>query len=169
MGLRAALLTLTLGTAAHASAPGREPPVWLALEGLYAQPGQDPTRGAGLGARIGYRVTDQLSTAAGFSTLLARSGPVTALAAGFEAILDITPVAPFLELSLLRVDPPGRAGFSLAQRSGFGADLRLSRGMAIGAVVRYVTALDADVPLGVGTGLTGLEFGLRLVLVPGAF
>jgi hypothetical protein len=147
----------------------KEPPVWLALEGLYAQPGPDPTRGAGLGARLGYRLTDQVSTAVGFSTLFSRGGPVTALAAGFEAVLDITPVAPFLELSLLRVDPPGRAGFSLAQRSGFGADLRLTRAMAIGAVVRYVTALDADVPLGLGTGLTGLEFGLRFVFVPGAF
>src|SRR5207237_557352 len=124
MGLRAASFALLCALPAAAAPLRGQPPVWLVVEGLYAQPGGDPSRGPGAGLRLGYRFTDQLSSAVGFSTLLARGGAVTALAAGFEAMLDSTPVAPFIELSFLRVDPSQRAGFSLAQRSGFGADWR---------------------------------------------
>src|SRR5437867_7252294 len=127
MALRAALCGLLFALPAAAAPPQGQPRVWLVVEGLYAQPGGDPSRGPGGGLRIGYRLTDQLSSGVGFSTLAARGGPVTAIAAGFEAMLDSTPVAPFIELSVLRVDPSGRAGFSLAQRSGFGADWRTSR------------------------------------------
>jgi len=146
----------------------RDPPLWLVVEALYAAPGGESSRGPGAGARLGYRITDQVSTAIGFSSLFARGGLVTALAAGFEATLDATPVAPFIELSLVRTDPPERVGFSLAQRSGFGFDWRFARGLSLGLVVRYFAALDAtDAPVA-ASSMNGIEFGLRLLAVPGA-
>ena len=169
MFARACLLVLlaAAGTRASPMRAGTQP-IWLVLEGLYAAPGGEPSRGGGAGVRAGYRVTDQVSAALGFETLFARGGPVTGISAGFEAMLDSTPIAPFLELSLVRADPFSRAGFSLAQRSGFGADWKLSPAFAVGAVVRYFAPLDAAGPLA-GTGIAGIEFGLRIVLVPGAF
>ncbi len=161
-------MACALLSAMAGSAVAAQPPVWVVLEGLYAAPGGDSSRGAGAGFRAGYRVTDQLSAAAGFETLFARGGPVLGGAAGFEAMLDSTPIAPFLEFSLIRAGPASRAGFTLAQRTGFGADWKLSPSFAVGAVVRYFTALDPQGTLG-STGLSGLEFGLRLVLVPAAF
>jgi hypothetical protein len=170
MRTRACLLALCAAAlarpAAAAPLPRGQPPLWLALEGLYAEPGGDASRGPGAGLRLGYRFTDQFSAVVGFSTLLPRGGPLTNVAAGFEATLDDTPIAPFLELSVLRADPVGRAGFTLAQRTGFGADVRLAPGVAVGAVVRYVTPLDPEPGLS-GSSLSGLELGLRLVLVPG--
>lgn len=162
-----ALLLLAAGPARSAPLRPGEPPVWVAVEGLFGEPGASASRGGGAGLRIGYRLNDQLSTAAGFATLFARGGPVTMLAAGLEATLDSTPISPFLELSVMRADPVGRTGFTLAQRSGFGADLRIKPGVALGAVVRYVTPLDSDGLL-LTTGLAGLEFGLRFVFTPAA-
>jgi hypothetical protein len=163
----AALSTAFAGPARAAPLPPREPPFWLVVESLYAAPGADTSRGPGAGLRLGYRINDQVSTAVGFETLFARGGPVTGLSAGFEAMLDITPIAPFFELSLVRADPLERTGFSLAQRTGFGADLRLWRGFSLGAVVRYLSPLDAQVPL--SGSLAGIELGLRFTIVPGAF
>ena len=163
--LCACALSLGARAAPTTSVPN---PFWVVLEGLYAAPGGDPSRGPGVGLRLGYRVSDQVSTAIGFETLLARGGPVTGISAGFEAMLDSTPIAPFLELSLVRADPFERAGFSLAQRSGFGADWKLSPACSLGAVVRYFMVLDAAANVS-ATGLSGLELGVRLVLFPGAF
>ena len=160
-----ALLLLVGGSASAAPLRPGEPPVWVAVEALLGEPGAVGSRGGGAGLRIGYRLNDQLSTAAGFATLFTRGGPVTLLAAGIEATLDATPIAPFLELSVLRADPVGRTGFTLAQRSGFGADFKIKPGVALGAVVRYVTPLDAEGAL-LTTGLAGLEFGLRFVFTP---
>jgi hypothetical protein len=143
------------------------PPLWLTLEGLFAQPGGDASRGPGAGVGLGYRLADQLAGTASFSTLFAPKGPVTSLAAGFEALLDTTPIAPFLELSLLRVNPVERTGFTVAVRTGFGADLQVARGLSIGAVVRYVTPLDTEIPV-TASGFSGLEFGLRFVIAPAA-
>src|SRR5437867_8573744 len=93
-----AVLALAAWGAQAAPLPSGKSPVWIALEGIYAEPGGDSSRGPGGGLRLGYRFTDQLSAAVGFSTLFARGGPVTATAAGFEAMLDSTPIAPFLEV-----------------------------------------------------------------------
>ena len=168
--MRSLLLFIALAASTARAAPPRpiSSPLWLVLEGVYAAPGGEPSRGPGGALRLGYRFTDQLSSAVGFETLFARGGPVTGLSAGFEATLDSTPIAPFLELSLVRADPVSRAGFSLAQRTGFGADWRLSRAVALGAVVRYFSPLDNEAPLG-GTSLAGIELAFRLVLIPGAF
>ena len=145
-----------------------QPPVWVAVEGIFGQPGADLSRGGGGGLRLGYRITDQISVAGGFSTLLAHGKPVTMAAAGLEATLDSTPIAPFLELSILRADPVSRTDFTLAQRTGFGADYLVGRGVAIGAVVRYVTPLDSGGNLAAAP-VAGLEIGLRLVFTPGLF
>ena len=161
-------LALAGPPALAASQKPLQPPLWIAVEGLFAQPGADLSRGAGGGLRLGYRITDQISAAGGFATLLAHGSPVTLFALGLEATLDSTPIAPFLELSILRADPVGRTDFTLAQRTGFGADYSLRRGVAIGAVVRYVTPLDSGGTLA-ASSITGLEFGLRLVLTPGLF
>ncbi len=83
-------------------------------------------------------------------------------------MLDSTPLAPFVELSIVRANPQGRVGYTLAQRTGFGVDYRVSKALALGAVVRYFQPLDNDAPLG-GTALAGIEMGLRLVLFPAAF
>ena len=173
MQARAALpclvaLALTGLPAAATSVRPAQPPLWLSVEGLFSQPGADLSRGGGGGLRLGYRITDQISVAGGFSTLLAHNHPITMAAAGLEATLDSTPIAPFLELSILRADPVGRTDFTLAQRTGFGADYLLGRGVAIGAVVRYVTPLDSGGNLA-ASQLAGLEVGLRLVLTPGLF
>jgi hypothetical protein len=168
MRLAAAMLIVT-PLAARASQPARaEAPLWLVVEGLYGSPGNDGSRGPGAAVRAGIRFTDQVSSAIGFETLFARGGPVTGLSAGFEAMLDSTPLAPFFELSVVRTNPSSRVGYTLAQRTGFGADFRVSKTVALGAVVRYFQPLDNDAPLG-GTALAGLEMGLRLVLTASIF
>lgn len=164
----AVALALAALPALAAPLKAAQPPVWIAVEGLFAQPGADLSRGGGGGLRLGYRITDQISIAGGFATLLAHGRPVTLLAAGLEATLDSTPIAPFLELSILRADPVARTDFTLAQRTGFGADYLIGRGVAIGAVVRYVAPLDPAGTLA-ASSVRGLELGLRLVLTPGLF
>ena len=163
--LASALCLACAGRASAAPLRPSDPALSFVLEGLYGVPGAEASRGAGAGLRVGYRVNDQVQTAAGFSTTLAHGKPVTLLAAGFEAVLDLTPIAPFLELSVVRADPADRVGYSLATRTGFGADYRFSKSMAVGAVLRYFTPLDASGPL-VGSLPNQFEFALRLVLIP---
>ena len=166
--LAAAALASAFGAGPARAAPLRpaDPRLFLVLEGIYAVPGGEPSRGGGAGLRLGYRVNDQVRFAGGLSSLLSHGQPVTLLSAGFEAVLDATPIAPFLEVSFVRADPVGRVGYSLATRSGFGADWRLSKSLALGAVVRYFTPLDADGPLA-GSAANQYEFALRFVVVPG--
>src|SRR5437867_9073941 len=64
-----AVLALAAWGAQAAPLPRGQSPVWIALEGIYAEPGGDSSRGPGGGLRLGYRFTDQLSAAVGFSTL----------------------------------------------------------------------------------------------------
>jgi hypothetical protein len=146
------------------------------LETAYLQPdGDATTRGGGAGLSLGYRLTDQLSVVGGASASLLWSAPgpggarqtqrLTMASAGLEALLDATPVAPFLELSIVRLLPESAAGYSLATRTSVGADWLFSVPFALGLVVRTLTPLDS--PGGV-TAPFGTEIALRFTWTPAA-
>jgi hypothetical protein len=59
-----------------------------------------------------------------------------------SALLDITPVAPFVEISVLQLLPRHVAPYSLAGRAALGADWRVAPAYAVGLVVRTVTPLE---------------------------
>jgi hypothetical protein len=144
------------------------------LETAYVQPGDAATRrGGGAGLAVGYRLTDQLSAVGGASASLLWSAPdavgtrqrqhLAMLSAGLEALLDATPVAPFLELCVVRLLPESAAGYSLATRTSVGADWLFSAPFALGIAVRTLTPLDA--PGGVDA-LGGIEVALRFTWTP---
>ncbi len=151
------------------------PPLALRLETAYVDPGDSTARGAGAGISAAYRLTDQLSVVAGASRsqlwLLPpeggprRSRPLSMVSAGLEALLDATPIAPFLELCVVRLLPEGAAGYSFATRTALGADWRLAPAFAVGLVVRTLTPLDST---GGVTALGGTEIAARFTWVPGA-
>jgi hypothetical protein len=166
--VRLALLLLSVPAAAARPQPS---PLSLRMEAGYLQPTDSgAARGAGIGAGVAYRFTDQLAVigsasqnvlwvrrAAG-SDRVARS--VTALAAGLSAVLDITPVSPFVELSVVQLVPRGIASYSLAARAGLGADFRLTPAVAVGLVVRTLTPLEGSNVL---TAVGGAEVAARFV------
>ncbi|MFL5309450.1 MAG: hypothetical protein ACJ79H_03240 [Myxococcales bacterium] len=138
------------------------------LETAYLQPDGDATRrGGGAGLSFGYRLTDQLSVVGGASASLLWSLPdaggtqkrqrLTMVSAGLEALLDATPVAPFLELCMVRLLPESAAGYSLATRTSLGADWLFSAPFAVGLAVRTLTPLD-------NSGAVNLPFGTEVAL-----
>jgi len=144
------------------------------METSYLQPQGDATsRGGGAGFSLGYRLTDQLSAVGGASASLLWSTPpdggprerhrLTMLSAGLEALLDATPIAPFLDLSLVRLLPGSAAGYSLATRVSLGADWRFAAPFALGLAFRNLTPLDNS---GAVSGLGGAEVALRLTWLP---
>jgi len=144
------------------------------LETAYLQPdGDSSSRGGGAGLSLGYRLTDQLSAVGGASASLlwslpAAGGPrqtqhLTMVFGGLEALLDATPIAPFLELCVVRLLPESAAGYSLATRTSLGADWLFAERFALGLAVRTLTPLDT--PGGV-TALGGTEIGLRFTWTP---
>ena len=157
-----ALLFLTLPAAA-APLPQAAPRLTLRVEGIFGQPTTllGARGGAGFGA--GWRLTDQLSVIADASQRALPGGGSTSVAAGLQATLDITPIAPCLELAMVEFTNSKALGYSLAMRTGAGADWQLSRWLALGLMVRTYAAFDAED----GT-LTGLEAALRLVFTLGA-
>ena len=80
-------------------------------------------------------------------------------------LLDATPVAPFLELCIVRLLPEGAAGYSLATRTSVGADWLFSAPFALGLAVRTLTPLDGA---GGVTALGGTEIALRFTWTPAA-
>ncbi|MFL5458334.1 MAG: hypothetical protein ACJ78X_18200, partial [Myxococcales bacterium] len=85
-------------------------PLSFRLETAYLQPtSDDEVRGVGAGVGAGYRLTDQISVVGSASqgTVWTRNGqptgaprvsrPLSLFSAGAQAVLDATPVAPFLE------------------------------------------------------------------------
>ena|GEM_PF-1102889 len=153
--------------------PGEER-VSLRLKTSYLQPQGDATsRGGGAGLSLGYRLTDQVFLVAGGSASLlwatpAEGGPrerhrLTMVSAGLEALLDATPVAPFLDLCLVRLLPQSAAGYSVATRVSLGADWWFAAPFALGLAVRTLTPLDnANAVTGVG----GIEIALRFTWLP---
>jgi hypothetical protein len=157
-----AALLFSLPAAAAPLASGT-PRLQLRLEALASQPSTRlPTRGGG-GVGVGYRITDQLWIVADAATRAAPGGGIASVAAGLQATLDATPISPYLELAMVDLGNRKSVGYSLATRTGLGADWAFSRAWGLGLVVRTYTAFDGDDP-----GLAGLEAALRFVFTPGA-
>jgi hypothetical protein len=145
------------------------------LETGYLQPnGFASSRGGGGGVSLGYRLTDQLSATVGGSASVlwsvpAAGGPrqtqgLTMVFGGLEAMLDATPIAPFLELCVVRLLPESAAGYSLATRTSLGADWRWADRFALGLAVRTLTPFDTS---GRVSAVGGVEIALRFIWTPG--
>jgi hypothetical protein len=169
-------LALTLLSLPAAAAPlARDAPqLQLRMEGVFGQPTTLCRTGAaprclgvrgGFGVGVGYRMTDQLWLIADAAERAAPGGGIASVAAGLQATLDATPVAPYLELTVVELSNRGALGYSLATRFGLGADWAFSRRLALGLVVRSYTPFD---PEGNNAALAGLEAIFRLVITPGA-
>jgi hypothetical protein len=148
--------------------PPGEPALSLRLEGMVGQPTTLLGARGGVGIGAGYRLTDQLSLVADVAQRAAPRGGISSVAVGLQATLDMTPVAPYLELAVVDAGPRETLGYSLATRTGLGADWFVSPRFAVGLSVRTFTALDAmtNVHYVSITG-GGTEAALRLVYFPG--
>jgi hypothetical protein len=166
------LAALLLAFPAAAAPPGHgASPLSLRIETGYLQPtDSDAARGGGVGAGAEYRFTDQLGAIGSVSQNLVWVRPatgagrarrsLTAVALGASALLDDTPVAPFVELSVVQLIPRSAAGYSYAARTALGADWRFAPATAVGLAVRTLTPLDGPDAL---TAATGIEVAARLV------
>ena len=151
--------------ASAAPLPAGAPRVNLRLEGVFGQPSTlYGVRGGG-GAGFGFRLTDQLWIIGDAEQRAAPFGGISSLAFGLQATLDATPVSPYLELAVVDLSNRRALGYSLATRTGVGADWQFSRSTAIGLVVRTYAAFDPDDG---NSTLSGLEAVLRVVFTPGA-
>lgn len=151
-------------------------PLSFRFEASYVQPtSDDAVRGVGGGLGAGYRLTDQISVVASAArnVVWTRNGQpagaprvsrsLALFSAGALAILDATPVAPFLEATLAQLTPHDVAGYSIAARVGAGADWAFLRAWAFGLAVRSLFPLDA--PGGISS-VGGVEIAARLVWTP---
>ncbi|HEY6911149.1 MAG TPA: hypothetical protein VI356_17355 [Myxococcales bacterium] len=163
MRLLAALLAV-LPPAAAPLRPG-SPRLQLRLEALGGEPSTRLATRAGAGIGAGYRLTDQLWAVGDVATRAAPGGGIPSFALGLQATLDATPISPYLEAALVDFGNRRQVGYSLAARTGLGADWMFSRAMGLGLVVRTYTAFDAE---GTSQTPTGLEAAVRLVFTPGA-
>jgi hypothetical protein len=119
----------------------------------------------GLGVGFAYKLTDQLSVIADTATRAAPGGGINSFAAGLSATLDITPVAPYLELAVVTLTNRTALGYSLATRTGVGADYMFTPRFGLGVVVRTYAAFD---PQNNDNTLAGFEAALRFIFTPGA-
>jgi len=151
-------------------------PLSLRFEASYLQPTNDAVaRGMGAGFGAGYRLTDQISLVASAAqnvvwTLNGQpagaprsSSGLSVFSLGGQAVLDATPIAPFLEATLVDFAPRTVAGYSLAARVGLGADWAFLPAWALGLAVRSFSPLDTP---GGATTLGGAEIAARLVWTP---
>lgn len=159
-----ALLFLALPAAA-APLPADAPKLDLRTEGLFGQPTNLLGVRGGFGVGVGWRLTDQLFIIGDVAERAAPNGGIFSVAAGLQATLDMTPIAPYLELAIVELSNHDVLGYSLATRTGLGADWSFRKGLALGVVVRTYTPFDPD---GGNTTIAGLEAALRLVFTPGA-
>lgn len=145
------------------------PALSLRLEGIFGQPtGLLGVRGGG-GIGLGYRLGDQLALIADAAQRAGPGGGIGSLALGIEATLDSTPISPYIEVAMTDLTPQKSLGYSLATRTGLGADYRLARSWAVGLVVRSLFALDARSDrLGNLVTTGGTEAALRIIFIPGA-
>ena len=163
--MRALLAALIAFPSAAAPLRPGAPQLQVRLEGLLGQPTTLlPLRG-GAAVGIGYRLTDQLWAFGDAGQRAAPGGGISSVAAGLQATLDMTPIAPFLELAIVDLTNRKALGYSLATRTGAGAEWQLSRAFGIGVVVRTFTPFD---PQTSDDTLAGLEGAVRLVFTPGA-
>jgi len=143
--------------------PPEAPRLQLRLEGLFGQPTSNLGVRGGLSVGAGYRMTDQVWLIGDAAQRAAPGGGIGSLALGLQATFDATPISPYLELAMVDLSNRSALGYSLAARTGLGADWMFSRAAGLGIVVRSYTAFDSDSPT-----VTGLEAAIRLVLNPGA-
>jgi hypothetical protein len=158
------LLLLALPAAAAPLRPGT-PQLSLRLEGLFGQPTTLLGARAGAAVGVGYRLTDQLSLTGDLGQRAAPGGGIASVAIGLQAVLDALPILPYLELAMVQFTNRRALGYSLATRTGAGADWQITPRVALGLVVRTYAAFDPEA--GYDT-LAGLEAALRLVFIPGA-
>ena len=159
-----ALLLLALPAAA-APLPAGTPLLQVRLEGLFGQPTTLLGARGGGGIGVGWRLTDQLWVIGDAAQRAAPGGGIGSLAFGLQATLDATPVSPYLELAVVDMSNRKVVGYTLATRTGVGADWQFSRSLGIGLVVRTYAAFDPEAG---NDTLAGLEGVLRLVFTPGA-
>ncbi len=162
--MRALLLILVVVPAAAAPLPRDAAQFQIRLEGLFGQPTNLLGVRGGGGVGLGYRVTDQLWLVADAAQRAAPGGGIGSVAAGLQATLDDLPVTPWLELTIVRLTNRAALGYSLATRTGLGADWAFSRTMAVGIAVRTYTPFD---PEGNNAALAGFEAAVRLTFTPG--
>lgn len=161
--MRPAALALLLALpAAAASVKEGTPRLQLRVEALGGQPTSllGPRVGFGLGTAL--RVTDQVSLFADGHSRAAPGGGIHSVAAGLSATLDITPVEPYIEVAVAALTNRPALGYSLAARTGAGADLQVARALALGVVVRTYIPFNGD------AAVAGFESALRLSFTPGA-
>lgn len=163
MRLLAAAL-LAFPAAAAPLRPGT-PQLQLRLEGLFGQPTTQLGVRGGLGVGAGWRMTDQLWIFGDAGQRAAPGGGIGSLAFGVQGTLDATPISPYLELAVVELSNRKTLGYSLATRTGVGADWMFARAVGIGVVVRTYTAFDPEKD---NPTLAGLEAAVRLVVNPGA-
>lgn len=162
--MRIALATLLfLPAFATGAAPllPEAPKLSLEFEVQFAQPDDTQTQGFGGAFWAAYKLTDQLAATGAVSTLVTRQGPFTSLGAGIRALIDITPIRPFLDVQVVVLGPEDATHYTLATRLGGGADCEVTQGLAIGLAVRTLTPVN-----GSSSTSQGIELAFRLVLTP---
>jgi hypothetical protein len=161
------LLAAVLCAASAAAGPFSPgaPRLDLRLQGIFGQPTTLLGPRGGVGVGIGYRIADQVTLVADAGQRAGPGGGIGSIAAGLQATLDATPISPYLEVAMSGLRHKTTLGYSLATRTGLGADYALSRSLAVGIVVWTYAALD---PNGDNSTLAGLEGAVRLVFTPGA-
>jgi hypothetical protein len=162
VALLAGLLALPSGNAHGAPLRPGSPVLSLELEGQLVQPGGTQTRGGGAAIGGEVRLSDQLSAIASVSGLALGSGAAGTVGVGLRAWLDLTPVAPFVEVQIVDLLPPAAIGYQLATRLGAGADWRISPNVSLGLALRALAPVDPTPIVANPTG--GLELALRLVI-----
>jgi hypothetical protein len=160
-----AALLLALPAAAAPLPPGSSH-LQLRLEGLFGQPTTQLGARGGGAFGLGWRMTDQLWLIGDAAQRAAPGGGMASLAFGLQATLDATPISPYVELAVVDLTNRKAAGYSLATRTGLGADWMFARGAGLGVVVRTYTALD---PEDGRSTVAGVEGAFRLIFTPGAF
>ncbi len=163
-GVRGLLMVLLALPASAAPLPRDAAQLQLRLEGIFGQPTNLLGVRGGGGVGVGLRMSDQLWLVADAAQRAAPGGGIGSLAVGLQATLDALPVSPYLEVTIVRLTNHDVLGYSLATRTGLGADWAFSRAMALGIVVRTYTPFDP----GNNPTLAGVEAALRLVFTPGA-
>ena len=145
------------------------PALSLRLEGIFGQPtGLLGVRGGG-GIGLGYRLSDQLAIIGDVAQRAGPGGGIGSLAFGIQATLDATPISPYIEVAVVDLTPQKTLGYSLATRTGLGADYHLSRSWLVGLVVRTLIAVDSETDrFGNLVTTGGTEVALRFTYLPGA-
>lgn len=164
--MRTALAILLSFPALAGAAPLSDgaPRLQLRLEALGGQP-TTLLGGRGGGAfGLAYRLSDQIWLVGDAGTRAAPNGGAFSMGAGLQATFDITPIEPYIEVLIVDFPNKDALGYSLATRTGLGADYKFASGWRVGLVVRTYAAFD---PVDNDSALAGYEAALRFSFMPG--